>query len=280
MATSTDGSARSPSGATVQTRSPVGAEIPYSGARFLQITNGASGIAAARPSATVPVGGSETLAISFYAKNAAGGGQLDCFIETLDAAGASTFTLAFSTGAIPVTYTRFQGRVVTPASAVQVRIYFQNSIASSWVYLDDVAMTRYQDIVNASGNVVIDGTGITINNGKMVLQDEFGKTSMVASGFSGNWSDFLATGLYNGRFLSGTAGAIAAGRTSALPYWTLANSVGTPIATFVVNAGVDVTFSALNDKKSFTSDIISVHPAAIYQAAFTVSIVKGSRQSS
>lgn len=125
-------------------------------------------------------------------------------------------------------------------------------------YLDD-------DVVHGSGNVVIDSTGILIKNGALTLQDEFGVTVATASGFAGGWADFLESGLYNASFGSGATGALPMGRSSSLPFWTLAKIVGNPTATRTADATfpsgfrVRTTFAALNDQMEYLSDRVAIN---------------------
>lgn len=235
-------------------------------------------------SETFPVVAGEKLYMSCWYLGAGGLASNSVYIGIIfyDSAG---FTIGsrldiVSSGAAPVAWTKAEGYVTAPVGAViavAALFNFNPNVANGYLVFDQVIVQRMAGgVQNSTATVVIDSAGITILNGALTIQDEFGKTTMVASGFSGNWADFIATGLYNGRFLSGTAGGIANGRTSNLPYWTLANLVGTPFAIFVANGGVDVSFNALTDKKGFTSDSVQVHPAGIYQANFTVSTVKAS----
>lgn len=79
------------------------------------------------------------------------------------------------------------------------------------------------EVANETGltpGVFIDSTGILIRSGKLTLQDEFGLTTLFASGFNGSWFDFITTGLYNSRFTSGVADVDLSGRTANLPYWS------------------------------------------------------------
>lgn len=116
----------------------------------------------------------------------------------------------------------------------------------------------------ATPGVFIDETGILIRDGKLTLEDEFGLTTMEASGFSGSWQDFAALGLYNGRFRAGVAGVIPNGRTVSLPYWTVSNDAGSPVADFQAGGGVEVTFAAVDTGKKFVSDRIPVLGATEY----------------
>lgn len=124
------------------------------------------------------------------------------------------------------------------------------------------------ELANESGvspGVFIDSTGILIRDGKLVLEDEFGLTTLGASGFSGSWADFVTNGLYNSALRAGVVGTIPNGRTAALPYWTLANGVGSPVATFLSGGGVKITFAALNNQKTMRSDLIAVSPGRSYE---------------
>ena len=107
--------------------------------------------------------------------------------------------------------------------------------------IDFVSIVRIDNtgVFGAEGNVIIDSSGITIYNGMMTLRDEFGASSLIASGFSGSWEEFFALGLYNGAFTAGSAGTLAAGRTSGLPYWTVTKTdvSGTAVFTRTADTG-------------------------------------------
>lgn len=133
------------------------------------------------------------------------------------------------------------------------------------------------EVANEAGvtpGVFIDSTGILIRSGKLTLQDEFGATQMIASGFSGSWSDFIATGIYNGAFRAGVAGAIGLGRTAALPYWTVRNNAGTTaIATFL-NPGVKFTWTSSAGVKEIESDRVPVLPGQTYELTITYDVTR------
>lgn len=149
------------------------------------------------------------------------------------------------------------------------------SAAGDVVYFNDAEFYRVDhDISHAAGDVLIDSTGITITNGKLTLQDEFGKTTLVASGFTGSWSDFIRLGLYNARFVDIKVGALAAGRTVDCPYWNIQDITGSPVATGLSGGGVKVTFGAVNDKQRLDSDKVPVRPASVMEAGFAVGITR------
>lgn len=128
--------------------------------------------------------------------------------------------------------------------------------------------------LNSAATVTIDETGITVLNGALVLQDEFGKTAMEASGFSGSWFDFIGLGLYNSRFLSGTTGALTMNRSALMPYWTLSQQAGTPTASKLSTGGVEVSFSALNDTLRLMSDSVPIQPDLYYGLTYMRSITR------
>lgn len=116
---------------------------------------------------------------------------------------------------------------------------------------------------NSDGRVLIDDNGITISDGALAIEDEFGSSVLSASGFSGSWSSFIGHGLYNADFDDGPLGVVGLGRTSALPYWTVSNVSGSPVMTLtdsVSNPGehyLKTTFSAIGDEKQIVSDVVS-----------------------
>lgn len=99
------------------------------------------------------------------------------------------------------------------------------------------------DINHAAGNVVINSTGLTINNGKLTINDQFGQNVLTGGGFGGAWLAFLgAGGVYNADFGVGTTNNITAatlvGTASTeadyqasmsldIPYWGVSVRTGT-----------------------------------------------------
>ena len=130
-----------------------------------------------------------------------------------------------------------------------------------------------QNVVNATGDVVVNVNGLIIRNGKLTIEDEWGRTVAGASGFEGDWSDFISYGLYNARFLHGVEGACPAGRTGALPYWTVAvsNAVleyfGLPESSTVF--GVKASWTALAGTATITSDVVPVQGFFWYELYWT-----------
>lgn len=120
-------------------------------------------------------------------------------------------------------------------------------------------------LTNANAKVTIDAVGITIEDGALILKDEWGSTVMVAGGFSGSWFSFIRLGLYNGNFSDApVATNIATGRTAALPYWTITKDVGSPTVDVDSSNRAVVNFAALNDEVSFQSDRVPVAPHGNY----------------
>jgi hypothetical protein len=121
--------------------------------------------------------------------------------------------------------------------------------------------------------VFIDSSGILIRDGKLTLEDEFGLTTMQASGFSGSWADYVGTGLYNGTFAAGAIGGLPIGRTPSLPYWNITKSVGNPTVTRDADSSypggyrLRATFSAIGDAVTVASDPVPVVGGMTYGVA-------------
>lgn len=164
---------------------------------------------------------------------------------------------------------KIEGSVTVPSDAFYARatcVLSATSSPSVFIAYDDVSVTAAADITNETGTVQIDSSGITISNGKLVLQDEFGLTTMEASGFAGSWSDYVSSGLYNARFLAGIVGTVPNGRTSSLPYWTVSDlNVGSTLAFLAGGAGIKFTFGAALDSKQLVSDPIPMVAGANYE---------------
>lgn len=120
--------------------------------------------------------------------------------------------------------------------------------------------------------VIIDRGGITITDGALTITDEFETTTMSAGAFSGSWADFVRLGLYNARFQNALVGSIQAGRTSDLPYWTVAYNFGTEtgLLTGLAGGGVKATWGGTTDIVQIVSDKVPVQPGAVMEAAFAV----------
>lgn len=117
--------------------------------------------------------------------------------------------------------------------------------------------------------VIVDRGGITITNGALTLTDEFGSTVMQSTGFAGSWADFIRLGLYNARLQTPSATSIATGRTSALPFWTVAPG-GSSVLTGLSGGGVKATWSASTETLVLQSDRVPVQPGGVLEAAFAV----------
>lgn len=224
-----------------------------------------AGVAAGGLSQTVSVIPGRTYRLSGWLWKASGGGaQGRLRLVTIDSAGA---TVAFDVVSLHNSTTTIatyrEGTYTVPSdgtvSALRVDYVSVGTPAAGEVFLaEDIALELIPaGARNTSGTVLIDDTGITI-------KDEFSEAVMTAAGFSGSWTDFVSLGLYNARFLYGTIGALAMGRTSAMPYWTLAQVAGSPTATKLSGGGVEVKFSALSDVLSLSSDLVPVHQGVRY----------------
>ena len=177
------------------------------------------------------------------------------------------------------TYTRHTGVVAAPSNAAFASVYavhYGTASTQAWTYWDDFECYLADNDVNAAGgNVVIVDGGMTIKNGALTLEDEYGHSSAVASGFTGDWADFIANGLYNSRFLHGIAGTVASGRTASLPYWK--NTPTSATLTYATGE-IKATWSALAGACVLESDLVPVQPYQWYSAswAYEMSRVAGS----
>lgn len=162
------------------------------------------------------------------------------------------------------------GELSSGVKTVKVRAVDLTGNASA--YTSTVAATsRITDLVtNSTAKVVIDSSGLTIIDGVLTMQDEFGKSVLGASGFTGSWFDFVRLGLYNARFLAGSGlTGLATGRTAAMPYWNLTKDTGAPTFDHVANTGLKANFTVLSQKVSVLSDKVPILPGRKYQIACT-----------
>lgn len=95
-----------------------------------------------------------------------------------------------------------------------------------------------------NAEVLIDGDGITILNGKINLLDYAGSSVLNASGFGGSWTNFVRSGIYNSDFGASVVGnlvlsEVAGGTPTAnyvdsisdlIPYWVVETVGATPPA--------------------------------------------------
>lgn len=71
-------------------------------------------------------------------------------------------------------------------------------------------------------DVKVTAEGLIIENGKLIIKDQFGQTAYDAQGFSGNALSFLMSGLYNNQFAFGSNGAMTFGvvaTAAQVPWW-------------------------------------------------------------
>lgn len=102
--------------------------------------------------------------------------------------------------------------------------------------IQPVGWVENADGTDGEAKVLINADGITIYDGKLVFEDEFGNTVLSGAGFSSNWLDFLSGRIYNGNFIAGTLNAITAATivgsattiadyeaslSADLPYWII-----------------------------------------------------------
>lgn len=131
------------------------------------------------------------------------------------------------------------------------------------------------NVHNGTGEVIIDGTGVTVYNGKINLIDASGQSVLAASGFGGAWLDFLHYGLYNATFYNGnslapnisTPGVTAPAASNPIPYWgyeiPAANGYINPDPGYLV-----VNVTALNVDVAFQSMPVPVRHNLLYQPTY------------
>lgn len=192
-------------------------------------------------------------------------------------------SFVYNLGDVPPALYKNEGDVwvkLVGAADIQANSITAGQIAAGAVSTSELAVGarltgEVANETGASPGVFIDSTGILIRSGKLTMQDEFGLTTLFASGFVGSWGAFLQHGLYNGGLKVGIAGVLANGRTAALPYWTLSSPDGAtaPTATFTAT-GVSVAFSQLNKRRRFVSDRVPVQAFHDYEFGVTVAVVR------
>lgn len=253
---------------------------PKHGARYIAMAAAGTADGGSVVSKSFPVSGAEIYYVSAWAKSAVASadglyvrvvfGSADGF-QRFDA--GVLFSDVASDAATTTIWTQYQGYVTVPAGKTWARLvlYWYAPATATTVNFDNVVCERVAGgLTNSTGRVLIDSSGITI-------QDEFGSTSLNASGFSGSWSDFLAMSLYNGRFAAGgngvTGTAITAGRTSLLPYWTAAIT-GSPTFNWVIrnNSGALEIRVGSGEQVKITSDITPIRAAVNYRVSVTLEL--------
>lgn len=101
---------------------------------------------------------------------------------------------------------------------------------------------RAPGVENSTAEVLIDEDGLTILNGQISIADYSGESVLTAAGFAGSWTDFIASGTYNGLFRapiditnSTAVTLVSAGEgadyspslSTDLPYWIVEAVTGT-----------------------------------------------------
>jgi hypothetical protein len=185
-------------------------------------SSGSNGFAV---SGRVPVSGGRRYQVRGWARGSSSQNSVN-FTVTLrvrwfDASKAQISDVTVASAAIGTvnTYTQFANVLTAPTNAAFAFVFWINpgdTGGTGVIYLDDMEFHEAdQDIDHAGGNVRIDSSGITIQNGKLTFVDNYGATAMDGGGFGDAWQDFINAGVYNGNF-SRVAGNTAAG-------WTVTN---------------------------------------------------------
>lgn len=121
---------------------------------------------------------------------------------------------------------------------VKVRAVDLTGNASAYTSSQNAVSRITDEVENTGATVVIDASGITIEDGALTFLDEFGTTVLNGGGFGRPWVGFLYAGFYNAFFETGLAtdipvSEVGGGSGSAnyadsistdLPYWVVAAS--------------------------------------------------------
>lgn len=117
--------------------------------------------------------------------------------------------------------------------------------------IQPVGWVQNAPATGGAATVIIDASGIIINNGALTLNDQFGSNVITGAGFGASWLDFIASGFYNGNFAVGTTTDITASTlvgtasttadylaslSTDLPYWVVNTETGTGSFARVVDA--------------------------------------------
>lgn len=231
----------------------------------ISVFRSTTGLSAPGITQTVNVIPGRTYRLSGWLWKAVAGGQTNNLrMTTLDASGgivaAAAILLHTSTTGTP---TYVEGTYTIPddgtVSAVRIEVVAGgNPLVAEIFASEDVTLELIPaGARNTTGSVLIDENGI-------VIKDSYSEAVLTAAGFAGSWSDFISLGLYNARFLFGTAGALTLGSTS-LPYWVSSAPSGSPTLTKLAGSGVEVKFSNVGDILRLESTFVPVHQGAWYQ---------------
>jgi hypothetical protein len=136
---------------------------------------------------------------------------------------------------------------------------------------------------NSTGDVVIDSSGITINNGALTFNDETGSTMLDASGFGITWSKYITSGFYNSDFSSAppTPASELNNTTNRLPGWSVTKLSGTAIscksiAFSAAPSGRVVEFTVASGSTSDSTELSQMVPvfgAYGQSLAYTLTVV-------
>lgn len=148
-----------------------------------------------------------------------------------------------------------------------VDVYGQFSAWTTFITETTVDGADSVHTANLAATVYTDEDGLHVEDGAIFIKDEFGSSTLGASGASGSWEDHALTGIKNGSFNSNaTANPATVGRTAHVPYWTLAQGSGTPVFSSAPGA-LTIDFATVGHRGEFTSDLIRVRqgvPLTVY----------------
>lgn len=133
-----------------------------------------------------------------------------------------------------------KGYITVPSDATfcSITLFNWHPVVTGYYLYDNVIIQRAAGgVINNTGDVTIDSSGIVVRNGSLVFQDDFGSTSLTGRGFTSAWLRFLMNRMYNSDFGVGSLSDIPDSETGSgaptanydasispnLPYWVVGN---------------------------------------------------------
>ena len=178
-----------------------------------------------------------------------------------------------------------------PDGAAYMRVGFDDDQSATQLRWYILAVGLFRGLVPqlASGteawdpvqsSVSIQGGGILIRNGKLIITDSDGTTVMTGGGFAGPWLTFIHDGVYNSDISTAVAGTIPDGLTSALPHWTVSRLNLTSLTAVSSTSWpggkyIEAAPSAADGHALFASDPVPVTPLVPFTVGCSSAFTQG-----
>lgn len=141
---------------------------------------------------------------------------------------------------------------------------------------EDITLVEVpNNVSNTAATVIINEDGITITDGALTFEDEFGSTVLTGGGFGASWFDFIQSGFYNSTFAAGTTNNITAATevsggdsvadyeaslSSDLPYWIVSAETGAGtfqrVADSTASSGFALRWSGTEDAEVYQDALV------------------------